>query len=105
MAEEWIEKVFEMLRVSDRIILVKLIHVVSQRVVTFCLYAPQSDLSYEVTALFFDQLRAVTARIPRSESMIPCGDWNDHVGYAGTEHQGWQMPENVNIFHASCIYR
>ena len=103
MAEEWIEKVFEMLRDSDRIILVKLI--VGQRVVTFCLYAPQSDLSYGVKALFFDQLRAVTARIPGLESMIPCGDWNNHVGCAGTEYQGWQMPANVNIFHASCIYR
>ena len=33
VAEEWIEKVFEVQRVSDRIILVKLI--VGQRVVTF----------------------------------------------------------------------
>ena len=41
VAEEWIEKVFEVQRVSDRIILVKLI--VSQRVVTFLsVYAPQS---------------------------------------------------------------
>ena len=41
MAEEWIEKVFEVQRVSDRIILVKLI--VGQRVVTvLSVYAPQS---------------------------------------------------------------
>ena len=38
MAEEWIEKVFEVQRVSDRIILVKLI--VDQSVVTFCLCMP-----------------------------------------------------------------
>ena len=38
MAEEWIEKVFEVQRVSDRIILVKLI--VDQRVVTFWLCMP-----------------------------------------------------------------
>ena len=43
VAEEWIEKVFEVKRVSDRIILVKLI--VSQCVVTFLsVYAPQSSL-------------------------------------------------------------
>ena len=35
----------------------------------------------------FDQLRAVTARIPRSELLIPCGDWNGHVGRAGTEYR------------------
>ena len=41
VAEEWIEKVFEVQRVSDRIVLVKLI--VGQRVVTFLsVYAPQS---------------------------------------------------------------
>ena len=39
MAEEWIEKGFEVQRVSDRIILVKLI--VGQRIVTFLsVYAP-----------------------------------------------------------------
>ena len=74
VAEEWIEKVFEVQRVSDRIILVKLI--VGQRVVTFLsVYAPQSGLSDEVKDLFFDQLRAVTARISASEFLIPCGDW------------------------------
>ena len=85
-AEEWIEKVFEVQRVSDRIILVKLI--VGQRVFTFLsVYAPQSGLSDEVKDLFFDQLRAVTARIPASEFLIPCGDWNGHVGRAGTGYR------------------
>ena len=91
-AEEWIEKVFEVQRLSDRIILVKLI--VSQRVVTFLfVYVPQSGLSDEVKDLFFDQLRAVTSRIPASEFLIPCGDcrhwiqgsaWWDVVWQAGT---------------------
>ena len=62
-----------MQRTSDRIILVKLI--VGQRVVTLLsVYAPQSGLSDMDKDLFFDQLRAVTARIPRSEFLIPCGD-------------------------------
>ena len=77
VAEEWIEKVFEVQRVSDRIILVKTID--GQRVVTFLsVYAPQSGLSGEVKDLFFDQLHAMTARIPGSEFLIPCGDWNGH---------------------------
>ena len=50
MAEEWIEKVFEVQRISDRISLVKLI--VGQCVVTFLsVYAPQSSLSDEVKDL------------------------------------------------------
>ena len=86
VAEEWIEKVFEVQRVSDRILLVKLI--VGQRVVTLLsVYAPQSGLSDVDKDLFFDQLHAVTARIPRSELLIPCGDWNGHVGRAGTEYR------------------
>ena len=49
--------------------------IVGQWVVTFLsVYAPQSGLSDEVKDLFFDQLRAVTARIPASEFLIPCGD-------------------------------
>ena len=94
VAEEWIEKVFVVQRVSDRIILVKLI--IGQRVVTFLsVYAPQSGLSDEIKDLFIDQLRAVTARIPGSEFLIPCGDWNSHVDRAGTGyrevHGGWGM--------------
>ena len=68
VVKEWIEKNFEVQRVSDRIILVKLIG--GQRVVTFLsLYAPQSGLSDEVKDLFFDQLCAVTARIQISDPM------------------------------------
>ena len=64
--------------------------------VTFLsVYAPQSGLSDEVKdlffdqlhALFFDQLHAVTARIPSSEYLIPCGDWNGHVGHSGTGYR------------------
>ena len=72
-----------MQRVSDRIILVKLI--VGQRVVTFLsVYAPQSGLNDEVNYLLFYQLCAVTARVPGSQFLIPCGDWNGRVGRAGT---------------------
>ena len=56
--------------------------------VTFLsVYAPQIGLSDEVKDLFFDQLHAVTARIPASEFLIPCGDWNGHVGRAGTGYR------------------
>ena len=29
----------------------------------------------------------MTSRIPASEFLIPCGDWNGHVGDAGTEYR------------------
>ena len=64
--------------------------------VTFLsVYAPQSGISDEIKDLFFDQLRAVTARIPASEFLIPCGDWSGHVGRASMDTGkcmvGWGM--------------
>ena len=86
MAEKWIEKVFEVKRVSDRIILVKII--VGQKVLCLLsVYAQQCGLSDSVKDLFFDQLRAVTAMIPGSEFLIPCGDWNGHVGGTGSDYK------------------
>ena len=49
--------------------------------------SPQSGLSDVDKDLFFDQLRAVTTRIPGSELLIPCGNWNGHFGGAGTEYR------------------
>ena len=43
-----------------------------KRVVTLLsVYAPQSGLNDVDKDLFFDQLRAVTARSPRSEFLLP----------------------------------
>ena len=71
MAEKWIEKVFEVKRVSDWIILVKII--VGQRVLSLLsVYAPQCGLGDSVNNLFYNQLGAVTEMIPSSEFLIPC---------------------------------
>ena len=62
-------------------------------------YALQSGVGDEVKDLFFDKLCAVTARILASEFLIPCGDWNGHVGHAGTGYKevhggmGYGRPE------------
>ena len=52
-------------------------------------YNHHSSLFYNlgVIALFYDQLRAVTAMIPASEFLIPCGDWNGHVGSTGSGYK------------------
>ena len=39
------------------------------------------------SSLFFNQLHAVTTRIPASEFLIPCGDRNSHVGHAVTGYR------------------
>ena len=54
---------------------------------SFVCVCPTEWLSDVDKDLFFDQLCAVTARIPRSEILIPCGDWNGQVGRSGTEYR------------------
>ena len=86
VAEKWIEKVFEVKPVSDLIILVKII--VGQRVLCLLsVYAPLFGLTDSVKDLFYDQLRAVTAMIPALEFLIPCSDWNGHVGSTGSGYK------------------
>ena len=64
---------------------------------------PHRVVCDEAEDLFFDQLRAVTARIPGFEFLIPCGDWNGHVGHAGTGYRevhggmGYGRPEPLRV--------
>ena len=51
------------------------------------MFLSQCGLSDSVKDLFYDQLRAVTAMIPASEFLIPCGDWNGHVGSTGSGYK------------------
>ena len=74
-----------MQRVSDRIILVKLI--VGQHVVTI-LYVnvQQSGLVIRLKKRTCS-LISWDCQDPRFEFLIPLGDWNDHVGLAGTGYR------------------
>ena len=79
LAECWIEKVFEVQRISDRIILMRLI--LGKAVFTFLsVYAPQTGLPDSDKERFYDQLQSTIAKIPAAEMLIPVGDWNGHVG-------------------------
>lgn len=79
LAEKWWEKVFEVLRVSDRILLLKMI--IGKVVFTFvCVYAPQVGLSDAEKDSFYQKLQCVVAKVPSSEQFIICGDWNGHIG-------------------------
>ena len=81
LAKKWTDKVFEVQRPSDRIILLKLI--IGKTVYTLVnVYAPQQGRPEAEKDRFYDQLNAVVAKIPLSEVLIPGGDWNGHVGRA-----------------------
>ena len=61
LAEKWVEKVFEVKRVSDRIMLLKLL--VGDHIVTvLSVYAPQSGLAQNVKDAFYDDLISVLSK-------------------------------------------
>ena len=93
MAEEWIGKMFEVQSLQQN-------HLSETYSWPTCGYHSVCEWSSgEVKGLFFDQLGAVTARIPGFEFLIPWGDWNGHVGHAGTGYRemhggmGYSRPE------------
>ena len=81
LAKKWTDNVFEVQRVSDRIILLKLI--IGRTVYTLVnVYAPQQGRLAAEKEKFYDQLNSVVARVPPNEVLITGGNWNGHVGKA-----------------------
>ena len=93
LAEEWWEKVFEVVRVSDRIILIRM--TIGKTVFVFvCVYAPQANLSEFEKDRFYQMLQCTVAKIPASEQLFVCGDWNGHLGSQSTGFEEVQVIKN-----------
>ena len=74
LAEKWWEKVFEVIRVSDKIILIRM--VIRSVVFVFgSVYARQANLSESVKDQFYYALQSTIARSSPSEQLIISGDW------------------------------
>ena len=70
--------VFEVYRVSDRILVLRL--VLGEFVFTFVsVYASQVVRPNEEKTIFYDELQKCISKVP-SEIFIPLGDWNGHIG-------------------------
>ena len=81
LAEKWVEKVFEVQRITDRILMLKLI--IGKQIFTFvALYAPQAGRPAAEKDSFYYQLQSAIMGISDSEEVIFLGDWNGHVGTA-----------------------
>ena len=79
LAEKWVEAIFDAKRVSDRIMLIKL--VVGKSIVTvLSVYAPQAGLDDSVKDLFYENLQWTLPKISASEILFVCGDFNGHIG-------------------------
>ena len=51
-------------------------------------YAPQTGLEESTKDAFYDSLQTVISELPDKEIVIPCGDWNGHVGREAAGYEG-----------------
>ena len=100
LAEKWVDKVYDIKRVSDRIMLIKLL--VGEAVLTvLSVYAPQTGSQKGLRPFnplqrieesrkdaFYDSLQTVISELPDKEIVIPCGDWTGHVGREAAGYEG-----------------
>ena len=87
IAERWIDNVFEVNRVSDRIMLVKM-NVGEVVFAVISVYAPQVGLDDSVKDAFYDDLLSLTLSIPSSNILAICGDFNGHIGELSAGYEG-----------------
>ena len=75
LAEKWVEVIFALKRVSDRIMLIKLV-VGKSIVAVLSVYAPQAGLDGSVKDLFYENLQWTLTKISASVILFVCGDFN-----------------------------
>ena len=90
LAEKWWKKVFGVIRVSDKIILIRMV-VESVVFVFVSVYAPQANLSESVKDQFYYVLQSTIARVSSSKQLIIHGDWNVHIGSHSTVFEEWMV--------------
>ena len=79
VADRWIEKVLDVMRASERLMVVRVI--VGRSVLNLIsVYAPQAGRSMEDKEEFLAMLGEVVSGIDSGESLLICGDLNGHVG-------------------------
>ena len=78
LAEKWIDKVVNLVRVNERILLLRLL--IGKRLVTIVSsYAPQVGRSTKEKDIFWDQLTMALPGLDQSEIIVVGGDLNGHV--------------------------
>ena len=87
VAEEWIEKVLDVKRWSERIMVLRV--VVGRSVGNLIsVYAPQTGRSKEEKEEFFTVLGKILSDIDVGERLLICGDMNGHVGAEVDDFEG-----------------
>ena len=83
MKEELAKNVFDVKRVSDRVLSLKLVFE-CQMLNVVCGYAPQVGCQAEEKEAFWEDMDEVMQSIPESERVVIGADFNGHVGEGNT---------------------
>ena len=79
LSEEWIEKVFDINRVSDRIMIIKL--AIDNKIITvLSCYVSQVGLGNIIKDTSYDQMQATVRKVGADETLVICGDLKGHIG-------------------------
>ena len=78
LSAEQVEKVFDINRVSDCIIMIKL--AIGNKIITvLSCYAPQVGLDNIIKDTFYDQLEDTIRKVGADETLVICGNLNGHI--------------------------
>ena len=87
LAEAWVEEVYDICRISDRLMTIKLPIENNITTVLSC-YAPQVGLDNTIKDAFYDLLYSTVNKVSAAETLVICGDFNDHVGKVANGYEG-----------------
>jgi exonuclease III len=90
IADRWIESVLEVRRVSERLLVVRIV-VGSSVLNLVCAYAPQAGRPMEEKEEFLLLFGKTVSGLSGNERVIICGDFNCHVGSEAEGYEGVHM--------------
>ena len=86
LAEEWLEKVYDICRISDRLMMIKL--AIENNITVLSCYAPQVGLDNTIKDAIYDLLNGTDNKVSATETLVICGDFNGHVGKVANGYEG-----------------
>ena len=73
------EKVYDICRISHRLMMIKL--AIENKIITvLSCYTPQVGLDNTIKDAFYDLLNSTVDEVSAAETVVVCGKFNSHVG-------------------------
>ena len=79
LAQEWMEKVYDICSIPDRLMMIKLA-IENNIIAVLPCYAPQVGLDNTIKDAFYDLLNSTVNKMSAAETLMISGDFNGHVG-------------------------